>query len=102
MLVRTLLIATVLVAAPFTAGQAQTVSQTVSYSDLNLATADGSAALQARLASAARAVCAPEDYRDLQQLGASAACTKSAMAKADAAVRTAVAAAQAASPVAAR
>lgn len=102
MFVRTLILATVLVAAPLTAVEAQTVSQAVSYADLNLASPDGSAALQSRLSAAARAVCAPEDYRDLQQLSASAACVKTAMAQADSAARTAIAAAQSASPVAAR
>lgn len=102
MFVRTLLLATVLVAAPLTATKAQVPTQAVGYSDLNLASPSGQAALEARIASAARAVCAPEDYRDLQQLSTAAACEKSALAKADAAVRTAVAAAQSASPVAAR
>lgn len=102
MFVRTVFLVAALAAAPLAAAGAQTVSRAVSYADLNLASADGSAALQSRLEAAARAVCAPEDYRDLQQLSASAACTKNALAQADGAARTAVAAAQGASPVAAR
>src|SRR5579864_3168568 len=55
---------------------------TVRYADLNLGSAAGSAALYARLESAARAVCGASDIRDLGQFAAVQACQKAAIAHA--------------------
>ena len=59
-------------------------SVTVSYGDLNLATAAGASALRARIASAARAVCASEsiDIRDLGAFTRARACETAAVAAA--------------------
>ena len=54
----------------------------VSYQDLNLSTEQGSQALYARIASAARAVCAAEDIRDLRARPAIEACREQAIARA--------------------
>ncbi|HXO63671.1 MAG TPA: UrcA family protein [Steroidobacteraceae bacterium] len=54
----------------------------VSYGDLNLATEQGSRALHTRLESAARAVCAPEDGRNLAEVAAARACEARAIAQA--------------------
>lgn len=63
-----------------TAGESAAV--TVRYTDLNLATDAGNAALYARLESAARKVCAPSDIRDLGQMAAASACAQQAIARA--------------------
>ncbi len=55
---------------------------TVRYTDLNLGTDAGNAALYARLESAARKVCAPSDIRDLGQMAAASACAHQAIARA--------------------
>ena len=65
-------------AAPAT----QSASVTVRYSDLNLATAAGNAALYARLVSAARQVCGSSDVRNLGELAAVQSCQKDAIAHA--------------------
>lgn len=54
----------------------------VRYTDLNLGTDAGNAALYARLESAARRVCAPSDIRDLGQMAAAGACEHQAIARA--------------------
>lgn len=61
---------------------AAALSVTVRYADLNLGSEAGSAALYARLESAARAVCGPSDIRDLGQFAAVQACQKAAIAQA--------------------
>ena len=56
---------------------------TVAYGDLNLESAQGSAALYARIAAAARQVCAtPDDIRDLGALSAARTCERQAIARA--------------------
>lgn len=55
---------------------------TVRYADLDLGSEAGSAALYARLQSAARAVCGTSDIRDLGQFAAVQACQKVAIAHA--------------------
>ena len=55
---------------------------TVRYADLNLGTDAGSAALYARLVSAARKVCAASDIRDLGAMAAARACEQQAIANA--------------------
>jgi UrcA family protein len=56
---------------------------TVTYGDLNLDSAQGSAALYARIAAAARTVCAtPEDIRDLGALATARTCERQAVARA--------------------
>ncbi|HYM41847.1 MAG TPA: UrcA family protein [Steroidobacteraceae bacterium] len=57
-------------------------SMRVAYQDLNLSTEQGSQALYARIAAAARAVCAPEDIRDLQARAAVNSCREQAIAHA--------------------
>ena len=56
-------------AAPAALPAAGTPSVTVSYADLNLASEEGANALYARIAAAARAVCAAESV-DIRDLGA--------------------------------
>lgn len=62
--------------------RADAPSMRVSYQDLNLSTEKGSQALYARIASAARAVCAAEDIRDLKARPAINACREEAIARA--------------------
>jgi len=57
-------------------------SVTVHYSDLNLSSEAGNAALYARLEAAAREVCGTSDIRDLGQLASVQACQKNAIAHA--------------------
>jgi UrcA family protein len=58
-------------------------SITVAYGDLNLESAQGSAALYARIAAAARTVCAtPNDIRDLGALATARSCERQAIARA--------------------
>jgi UrcA family protein len=54
----------------------------VSYADLNLATAQGSQALYARIVDAARAVCVVADIRDLGAVASANACRQDAIARA--------------------
>ncbi|MFZ1097938.1 MAG: UrcA family protein [Steroidobacteraceae bacterium] len=67
-------------AAASTAADVRTMR--VSYGDLNLATEQGSRALYTRLESAARAVCEPEDGRNLAEVAAARACEARAIAQA--------------------
>ena len=62
--------------------RAEVPSLKVSYQDLNLSTEQGSQALYARIASAARAVCAVEDIRDLKARARVNACREEAIARA--------------------
>ncbi|HEY2807250.1 MAG TPA: UrcA family protein [Steroidobacteraceae bacterium] len=72
------------------AGEACAVAQsarpgnavTVSYRDLNLATAEGAHALYARITHAARSVCSAGDIRDLGAVAASQVCQREAIAQA--------------------
>jgi UrcA family protein len=58
-------------------------SVTVAYGDLNLNSAQGSAALYARIAAAARKVCPmPDDIRDLGARAAAQTCERQAIARA--------------------
>jgi len=57
-------------------------SMKVSYQDLNLSTEQGSQALYARIAAAARAVCTAEDIRDLRARPAVETCREQAIARA--------------------
>ncbi|QXQ08011.1 UrcA family protein [Sphingosinicellaceae bacterium] len=64
--------------APAAAATAAPMSKTVSYADLNLANAQGRAALNARIKSAARSVC-KVDGRDLQARTSETRCIKDAV-----------------------
>lgn len=55
---------------------------TVRYSDLNLATEQGSLALYGRIVAAAQQVCVADDIRDLHAVAAARACREQAIAKA--------------------
>lgn len=70
-------VATQIVPAP-----AQAASLSVGYADLDLTSAQGHAALNARIDRAARRVCAVEDSRNLSAMAASRACYRVAMASA--------------------
>ncbi|HYL02471.1 MAG TPA: UrcA family protein [Steroidobacteraceae bacterium] len=76
----------------FASAHADTLSPdpfvTVSYHDLNIATDAGSQVLYARIVSAARQVCAPEDIRDLRAAAAAAGCRARAVAQAVQAVNS--------------
>jgi UrcA family protein len=61
----------------------------VSYRDLDLASASGSRALEARITLAARKVCAAEDIRNLQEVAAEGACQREAVSNALADVHSA-------------
>jgi UrcA family protein len=64
------------------AAPAQTVethSLAVRYDDLDLRTAAGVAAFQARIARAAAAVCGPVDHRSLREIGRYDACRDAAI-----------------------
>lgn len=61
---------------------AQVRTTRVAYGDLNLATAEGSRALYARIESAARQVCGPYDARNLAEVAAARACQARAVAQA--------------------
>jgi UrcA family protein len=62
---------------------------TVAYDDLNVDSAQGSAALYARIAAAAREVCAtPDDIRDLGALATARTCERQAIARAVQAVNS--------------
>lgn len=70
-------------AAATAAGDSAQVRTTrVAYGDLNLATAEGSRALYARIESAARQVCGPYDARNLAEVAAARACQARAVAQA--------------------
>jgi UrcA family protein len=64
------------------ASDADVRTMRVTYSDLDLATAQGSRALYARIESAAREVCAADDQRNLAAVAAARACTAQAVAQA--------------------
>ena len=57
-------------------------SITVRYTDLNLATEDGTTVLYARLVAAAPNVCAVSDIRNLRQVAAAEDCRQQAIANA--------------------
>jgi UrcA family protein len=65
----------------------------VTYNDLDLATEQGSRALYARIESAARQVCAPEDQRNLAAVAAARSCKAQAVAQAVSTVHSPVLAA---------
>jgi UrcA family protein len=58
------------------------VSLTVRYADLNMATEEGANQLYSRISKAARAVCERDDLRDLSTFAASKACESAAIARA--------------------
>jgi UrcA family protein len=64
------------------ASDADVRTMRVTYGDLNLATEQGSRALYARIESAARQVCAPDDERNLEAVAAARACKARAIAQA--------------------
>lgn len=70
-----------LVTAPAIAQSGETVSQTVSYADLDLSTPAGRAMLDRRLASAARSLCQVGSY-DLARQTAEKRCFKVTIASA--------------------
>lgn len=74
---------TVAVAPAAAANVAPTLSKTVSYADLNLGSAQGRAALQQRIKSAARTVC-KVDAADLNARTSESRCVKTAIATATA------------------
>ncbi len=76
--------ATVCLAAATGPAAAAPVSRTVSYADLNLANPAGRAVLNARIKTAARAVCRDEGY-DVASRARESRCVKSAIRKATAA-----------------
>lgn len=80
---------------PAAAASAENIhSQVVSYHDLNLKSDQGIAQLNQRVRSALNQVCGQADVRDLKGRGAVLACRKTAMARTDADVQLAVAAAR--------
>jgi UrcA family protein len=64
------------------ASDADVRTMRVTYSDLNLATEQGSRVLYARIEAAARQVCAPDDQRNLAAVAAARACKAQAVAQA--------------------
>jgi UrcA family protein len=64
------------------AGTAAVAALKVRYSDLNLATEQGSLALYGRIVAAANRVCAPDDIRDLQAVADARLCRAEAIARA--------------------
>jgi UrcA family protein len=71
------------------AATGETPAVTVAYGDLNLDSAQGSVALYARIAAAARKVCAmPDDIRDLGALASARSCERQAIARAVAVVNS--------------
>lgn len=76
--------AALVVAPAFAAPAADGMSTTVRFADLDLASDAGAAALHARIANAARAVCGGDaDLRDLTAFRAVQACRTVAMASAE-------------------
>ncbi|HZF14771.1 MAG TPA: UrcA family protein [Steroidobacteraceae bacterium] len=69
-------------AGPSLAGEVEVVSQTVNYSDLNLARSEGAATLYGRIRSAARHVCTSNDSPELRFATAARTCIKQAIAHA--------------------
>jgi len=57
-----------------------TLTQSVSYGDLNLASPKGVATLMARVKGAVNKVCSPADNMDLRQVDATRKCRESALA----------------------
>lgn len=86
-----LIVASALV-VPTVSQAAPANSAVVSYADLNLATGAGRAALDGRIAFAARGVCEIEDSRELALATATASCRNGAIAAAQPAVDAAIAA----------
>lgn len=64
------------------AATADAPALTVRYSDLNLATEQGSLILYGRIVAAARQVCVVDDLRDLRAFNAGKACREQAIARA--------------------
>ncbi len=81
-------------ALPAGAAEAETHSVTVRYTDLDLKTDAGAAALHARIAQAARAACGPIDSRSLAEAERVNACRTGALAAATPAAEMAVASAR--------
>lgn len=77
---------------PTVSQAAETSSMRVSYADLNLASDDGRGTLQRRMTSAAEAVCAIEDSRELALATAAGLCRSDALQRALPAYEAAVAA----------
>ena len=69
---------------------AQTSTRTVSYADLDLASAAGAKALQTRVRSAAKSVCDVSAARDLASVAASNRCFDSAVEKAQTEMQQAI------------
>jgi UrcA family protein len=67
----------------------------VTANGLDLATAEGRAALDTRIATAAQSVCRPDDLRDMKALANRAACQRAAIASAQPMKETLVARAEA-------
>ena len=86
-----LIVASALV-VPTVSQAAPANSATVSYADLNLVTAAGRAALDGRIAAAARGVCEIEDSRELALATVTNQCRSGAIASAQPAVDAAIAA----------
>ena len=86
-----LIVASALV-VPTVSQAASATSASVSFADLNLATGAGRAALDGRVAGAARSVCEIEDSRELALASATRVCRADAIASAQPAVDAAVAA----------
>ncbi len=84
-----LIVASALV-VPTVSQAAPANSATVSYADLNLATGAGRAALDGRIAGAARSVCEIEDSRELGLASATSRCRTGAIASAQPAVDAAI------------
>lgn len=85
-MIRFLAIATVAAlivpAAPAHAGASDVPSVTVGYRDLDLTSTAGRNRLDARIASAARSMCAVHGVRDLRTLKSAKACYRTAIASA--------------------
>jgi UrcA family protein len=75
------------------AGETATSTRVVHYGDLDLATADGVATLESRIAAAAGSACGPLDGRTLADRGRWDACRTAAIAAAQPKVQTALASA---------
>lgn len=89
-----LAIAALAASVPVHASKAGTTSITVRYSDLDLATSDGAAALKQRIERAAANVCGPADGRSLVDHERVAACYAKAVADAEPRAEAMIAAAQ--------
>jgi UrcA family protein len=88
-----LAVAAIVASLPVHAQQADTRTMTVRYADLDLATADGAAALRQRIERAATNVCGPFDIRSLADGDRFAACrakaVEGALPKAEATIASA-------------